>query len=56
MNAIGRNVNQIVKYVNTIGEISHDEFTYLVSQVDEMKQVVAKFIDSERVIHESEVL
>ena len=56
VNAIGRNVNQIVKYVNTSGEISHDEFTYLVSQVDEMKQVVAKFIDSERVIHESEVL
>ena len=56
VNAIGRNVNQIVKYVNTSGEIGREEFTYLMSQVDEMKQVVAKFIDSERVIHESEVL
>ena len=56
VNSIGRNVNQIIKYVNTSGEIGREEFTYLMSQVDEMKQVVAKFIDSERVIHESEVL
>lgn len=56
VNSIGRNVNQIIKYVNTSGEIGREEFTFLMSQVDEMKQVVAKFIDSERVIHESEVL
>lgn len=56
VNAIGRNVNQTVKYINMSGEISHDELEHLLKQIDEVKQLVATFIKDERRAHESEVL
>jgi len=56
VNAIGRNVNQTVKYINMSGEISHDELEHLLMQIDDVKNLVATFIKDERRAHESEVL
>lgn len=56
VSAIGRNVNQIVKYANRNKEISINEMKYLIDAVDEVKKLIASIIEMERKAHQKEVL
>ena len=56
VSAIGRNVNQIVKYANHNKEISINEMKYLIDAVDEVKKLIASIIEMERKAHQKEVL
>jgi hypothetical protein len=56
VSAIGRNVNQIVKYANRNKEISINEMKYLIDAFDEVKKLIASMIETERKAHQKEVL
>lgn len=56
VNAIGRNINQVVKYINMSSEVSQEELHLLLNGIDDVKKLVVNFIESERQHHEGEVL